>query len=293
MQLPNNLLTTDHRAAIVYANAFQFGSNDRIHYPEVHSRMFMWCKSGRGVVRANKVNYTLTPDHYLMLPWGHTVSYQADRNDPFMIAAIHFIPDHDYNHDIVYQVAHFPENELFGLPWRRDRELFLGNQVHSGVISWSGTLGYLVEYILHLFLRDNPGEWQARYLAQLLIEELLNALEPTAHYSQSIPGELQQIMQYVRNHVTRPLSLDELSQFSGKSASTVTRMFRRNLNCTPNQWIQSYRIELACRLLRTSRLLVAEVGRSVGIDDQYYFSKLFKKMTGTSPLAYRKRGSLL
>lgn len=289
----HKMYTIDHRAAVVYANAYQFGSKDRIHYPTVQSRVLLWCKSGYGEVRVNGQHYALAVDRFLVLPWEHAITYQADAKEPFLVAAIHLIPHHSYSHDVVFQVAHFPESPLYGLPWRRDRLLGLGSGVHHGVISWNGGLGYLAEYILHVFMRGNPSEWQARYLARLLIEEVHVALGPSGQTAPRLPVALQQIMQYVRDHRQQALRLKELADFSGKSSSTVTRLFQRHLNCTPNQWIQRYRMEQARRLLRSSRMPVAEVGRAVGIGDQYYFSKLFKKMIGQSPLVYRKKGGLL
>ncbi|MBL8025864.1 MAG: AraC family transcriptional regulator [Fibrobacteres bacterium] len=48
------------------------------------------------------------------------------------------------------------------------------------------------------------------------------------------------------------------------------------------------KIEVAKRLLMSQRISIEEIGIKVGVDDPYYFSKLFKKRTGLTPKNFRK-----
>ena len=56
-------------------------------------------------------------------------------------------------------------------------------------------------------------------------------------------------------------------------------------------WVGISRLGKAKDLLRGSRMSMAEVAVAVGIDDQSYFARFFKKMTGISPRDYREGGS--
>jgi len=87
------------------------------------------------------------------------------------------------------------------------------------------------------------------------------------------------------------LSLSHLVEFTKLSPSTVGRLFRTHLHTTPVAWITKMKMEKAKLLLRARRLSVAEVAAQVGIPDPYYFSKCFKKETGSAPLAYRRQTS--
>ena len=49
------------------------------------------------------------------------------------------------------------------------------------------------------------------------------------------------------------------------------------------------RIEKSKLLLRTTGMLVSEISDAVGYDDQSYFTRLFRKYTGVSPLQYRNQ----
>ena len=57
---------------------------------------------------------------------------------------------------------------------------------------------------------------------------------------------------------------------------------------SPNDYIKKIRMETAAELLLTTNMTAAEVAYKVGFEDQYYFSKSFKKYYGLPPSQYRK-----
>lgn len=58
---------------------------------------------------------------------------------------------------------------------------------------------------------------------------------------------------------------------------------------SPHDYLQKYRINEACSLLRRRDFTVAEVAGSVGFSDPLYFSRIFKKLKGLSPSDYQRR----
>ncbi|MCC6696013.1 MAG: helix-turn-helix domain-containing protein [Candidatus Hydrogenedentes bacterium] len=112
--------------------------------------------------------------------------------------------------------------------------------------------------------------------------------EFAACYASPPPADLLRILRYIVNNISGTHGLHELTAYSGLSRATIGRLFKRYLRCAPGEWILQRRMEEAQRLLRTSAMHVSDVGAAVGIDDPYYFSKLFKKACGISPLEYRK-----
>ena len=65
---------------------------------------------------------------------------------------------------------------------------------------------------------------------------------------------------------------------------------KSELGCTFTEYVNRLRIERSCRLLRTTRLSVAEISLAVGFEDQSYFTRIFKKQLGQSPGKYREQG---
>ncbi|HTL50990.1 MAG TPA: AraC family transcriptional regulator, partial [Planctomycetota bacterium] len=108
-----------------------------------------------------------------------------------------------------------------------------------------------------------------------------------------LPSDLVRLLRFIDNHLSDPIGLSELAQFSGLSRSNVGRLFRRYLKTTPVEWITRHKIAAAKRLLATGTTPIGQVGVRVGILDPFYFSKLFRKETGLTAKAYRRAASLV
>lgn len=276
-------------AIVVYANNAQFSPGQRRLFSRVESRMLLWCKAGKGTVTANKLTCDFEPGRYLFLPWGHSIAYEASTHDPFFLAGIHIIPRHARERTVTYDVAHHPDHPVAGATFRRDLKIPAMAGVKQGTLDPNEPLTQLAEYIVGVFIRGNPPEWQARQLAQQLLHELVLAERKREVYDHGVPPALERMKQYILFNIQRPLSLSHLVGFAKLSPSTIGRMFRDHLHTTPVTWILRVKMRRARTLLRTRRLSVAEVGEQVGISDSYYFSKCFKKETGYSPLEYRRQ----
>ena len=74
------------------------------------------------------------------------------------------------------------------------------------------------------------------------------------------------------------------------SYSHFRRLFREVAGCAPNQFLIEARLSYAERLLENGVLPVAEVARRCGFNDEFYFSRLFKKHRMISPSAVRNMG---
>ena len=93
---------------------------------------------------------------------------------------------------------------------------------------------------------------------------------------------------WLADHITDPqLNIDTFAESMGYGRTTFYKKMKRITGTTPNDYIRTLRMNKAAELLKDDRLTVAEVGYKVGIDDQYYFSKLFKSFFGVSPTKYR------
>jgi AraC-like DNA-binding protein len=95
---------------------------------------------------------------------------------------------------------------------------------------------------------------------------------------------------WVKNHLDRPIGLDQLAEVSGSSRSTVQRLIRKHFNESALEWIIGLKISRAKLLLVSTKLLVFDVARQVGFQDPFYFSRLFRAKEGESPRECRSRG---
>jgi AraC-like DNA-binding protein len=93
---------------------------------------------------------------------------------------------------------------------------------------------------------------------------------------------------YFQQNCNRPLSRWEVAEAVGASEDYLSRVFHREMGISPWEYLNRYRILQAKELLRCTDDNVKTVARRVGFTDPAYFSRVFRKVVGTSPSAYRK-----
>jgi len=76
---------------------------------------------------------------------------------------------------------------------------------------------------------------------------------------------------------------------SGLLPRTFGRRFRAATGRRPMEYVHEVRIDEARRILESSSIPVDDIGVSVGYEDPTFFRRLFKRMTGMTPAAYRRK----
>ena len=102
--------------------------------------------------------------------------------------------------------------------------------------------------------------------------------------------ELNEVLEYVREHYAEPIKIDQLAEIMHLSTSQFERRFRKAFQISPTRHILNVRIRAACNLLTTTNDTVASIALESGFYDQSHFIRGFKKITGLSPGEYRKQG---
>ena len=280
-------------AVVVFTGYYQFASGEKISQPVIQSRCLLWCKAGRGSLRVNGALMPLEPDDFCFLPWNRSLVYAADAREPFLTGSIHLVPSHERSHKVEFDVVHDTDHSLFDCAWRKDRPLGALDGVRRGSLKQAAPLHHLAEYIVQRFLEREPCEWEARALAQCLLAELAGSFHAVRPQNQDVPAALSQMIEFIEHHREMKIGMKDLARVVELSDSAITRMFQKHLGIGPISFITRDKINHAKFFLARTRKPVAEIGRMAGIDDPYYFSKLFKKTTGLTPLEYRKKSSFL
>ncbi|MBO7376301.1 MAG: helix-turn-helix domain-containing protein [Clostridia bacterium] len=96
------------------------------------------------------------------------------------------------------------------------------------------------------------------------------------------------MIDYILKNLERKITVPEMAKKIGMSASHCNYIFKQNLGMTVGQYISETRLNLAQNELRNTRHSVQRIAAQVGYEDEFYFSRWFKKKTGLSPLYYRK-----
>ncbi len=127
-------------------------------------------------------------------------------------------------------------------------------------------------------------------LQQLLIYAARNLdLSDTRqqHISQT-HAKVSEIVKYINTHYTEDLTLVSVAEQFEISHFYLSRLFKAVTGFAFIEYLNSIRIKEAQRLLRETNEKVQAIANAVGFVNQSHFGRIFKEITGTSPLQYRK-----
>lgn len=100
---------------------------------------------------------------------------------------------------------------------------------------------------------------------------------------------VRQVEQYIREHISEPLRVEELAQMYYISPTHLSRLFRKKHRMSVIEYIIEQKLQLAKSLLENPAYTVSMVSSSVGYTNYSYFTKIFKKAFGVSPSEYKRQ----
>lgn len=277
---------------ILLANYADLTPGKSIGSAVVYSRMLLWSRGGEGRVCVNDESFHFRDGFFLFIPWGHKIKYYPTGKTCLRLAGIHLIPDLPDGEPVEFNIQHSAEYVSNQYPWRRDADVYGFQELVQGCWRSDEPLYMLSEYIVNWFVNGTRTEKAARRLAEQLIDELQAFFVESSHNKQALPKRLQEILNYIDGNFASALTTEQLAKVGECSSSTVQRLFQRHLGDRPISWIQKRRMEKAAVLLSSTLMPVGEVGQVVGIEDPYYFSRLFHQIKGCAAKEYRKKTSL-
>ncbi len=104
----------------------------------------------------------------------------------------------------------------------------------------------------------------------------------------SVNQNIHAVHQYITEHYTEKITLDNLCFIFGTNKTTLCREFKNEYSATVLSYINDLRIKEAKTLLRSKNASVTEISESLGFESIHYFCRVFKQSTGQSPTQYAK-----
>ncbi|MBI2512782.1 MAG: AraC family transcriptional regulator [Opitutae bacterium] len=99
-------------------------------------------------------------------------------------------------------------------------------------------------------------------------------------------------IRFMRENLSRPISLEELARAAGLSIPHYSTTFKRQMNCSPIEFLTRLRLQKACERIEATCDTIAQIGYAVGFNDPLYFSRVFRRHMSIPASEYRQRGSL-
>lgn len=104
-------------------------------------------------------------------------------------------------------------------------------------------------------------------------------------YSESVC----KVLEYIEKNYRENISLEELANHVHMNKSYLSHLFKKETQKNIYSYLLDFRMEKAKKLLAETKQSIYQIGCLVGIPDSAYFSKVFKKHTGMTPLEFRKQ----
>jgi AraC-like DNA-binding protein len=138
--------------------------------------------------------------------------------------------------------------------------------------------------------RDFLGQLESHYLATGLVLSMLQGYSHGGSDSPDRPEFLNWITSFMSLHLAEPLSVSDMAERAGLSASRFSQVFRDRFGRPPHQFLLHLRIQSAQDLLQHTGLTMREIAAQCGFSDVHHFAKTFKRISGQTPGSYRNTG---
>lgn len=182
------------------------------------------------------------------------------------------------------------------LPFSELAELTEACFSSSSVLSFDPATHIVIESLLRKMVIEASEElpfFETR-LQSLLIELLI---EIARYRKSNIKADANiapahekvfEIIQFLKSDYSSQITLELLSSRFFISPFYLTRLFKKTTGFTVFEYLQSVRIIEAQRLLKETDRKILDISQSVGFANLSNFGKVFKQLTGTTPLVYRR-----
>ena len=227
----------------------------------------------------------LKPDHLYLVPSFTTHSYLCDTH--FVHYYLHIYEDHQSESSILEDFS-FPTEIPAG-----DLELPLIKRL-CGInptmqLPQSDPTSYdnnptLIKNIIKNKQRTFCDKVESRGIVYQLMARFLKDAQPKTEINDD---RIQKVLSYIRKNIYKTIDID--SAISCLSKDHFIRLFKKEINNTPLQYINQKKIEKAQLILITDSMPVKNISYLLAYEDHSYFNRLFKKLTGVTPQQYRDR----
>lgn len=125
-------------------------------------------------------------------------------------------------------------------------------------------------------------------LSALIIHDLIRAMIGANHDALISPQEsIQHVLDYIHQKYMEPLSVSDLAQLINCSTMNFKRLFKKETNTSPMQYLIKLRLEKSKKLLCSRSLNISEISMQCGFSNASHFTACFKKHFAITPSQYK------
>lgn len=225
---------------------------------------------GKGVIRTRDgVSRELSKGSAFMLYEGEYYDYYPDKKDPWSYFWVEFSGQ---NFDKLLNYCGFDRKTFWKYP--KNFNFYID----------------AMKQALECFDASETQKLKCSAWLMIILGEFISAESASKDLQRlSVKKRLiRSLLIYMNNNFSLDLNAEMIARENGISVRSLNSIFAEMVGMPPIQYLNTYRIAIACEKLQTSDANIAEVATWSGFSDQLYFSRVFKKIKGVSPRDYKK-----
>jgi AraC-like DNA-binding protein len=228
--------------------------------------------SGHGIFQSNNQMHVLAPGQGFLICPEQITYYQADAVDPWYYIWLGF--QGSKAEELLHQCGFSADNPI----------IVLNSTVYGKIEAY-------LRSVTEIFSWKKARDLHLLGILYLILAEL-QEFSPVQLTAAGQPGRAEnyarQAIELMQMNYSRKISICDLSRQIGLERSYFGALFQHQTGTSPQQYLLHLRMEKACALLTLNELPIAAVAHSVGYSDPLLFSRMFSKVIGCSPSAYRR-----
>ncbi|MDO4164789.1 MAG: AraC family transcriptional regulator [Bacteroides sp.] len=274
-QMIVKLMEDDPLLSALHITDIGYYPNARHHYRErkepINQYVFIYCINGAGKYRVGEHEYAVTANQYFILPAGIPHAYASDENNPWTIYWIHFKGT---------LAPYYAKNALHPMDIQPENHSRISHRINLFEEIFN-TLGYG-------YSNENLHYASASFHYYLGTLRYIQQYRKAGGNTVDDDNAIDVIQHYMKENLEKRLTLQELAEHIGYSPSHFSMLFKQKTGHSPLAYFNLLKIQEACFMLDSTDMKVNQICHKIGIEDTYYFSRLFSKIMGTPPKEYRK-----
>lgn len=231
--------------------------------------IFIYCVLGKGYFVIDNKKFEISANMFINIPaTDKYIRYWADDQDPWTIYWVHFKGEkiNDFNKSLAISLNTGPEHIPFN-----QQAIDIWNGIYEcldmgyGIRNLSNASFCLYNFLATFYFSENHMQVEKEQKADLVTKAIL----------------------YMKDNINKKLRNEDLSENYSISNSHFAYLFRKKTGMSPIDYFIHLKIQHACQLLYSNNDKIKVIAMNLGYEDQYYFSRIFKKCMGISPEQYR------
>ena len=254
---------------------FSFDKGEGISAHKSKGDAFVTCLDGKGKITVDNKNYQVKKGDLLIYNSGVTHCEKSNETDPMEILFIAYDK---------LEITNLPPNSLlpesYG-PIFHTEEMY--DVFHR----------YFTALITEFELKERFYMEICQNISRTLIMYIFRLINRTENASALLDKSMtmETVLAYIDENFKRKLTLDEVAEKCYTSKYYLSHLFTRFQGVSIGKYILDKKIDESKKMLASSDFPVVTIAESLGFDDPSYYSRIFKKIVGITPLQFRKTAS--